>query len=753
MEVPAELLAYTNRNPLETTLNRFRSTFDTSSNPIDVILILFLDLLRDTIHLDQSPDNMAIKELLSKLIPKLSTNQNPVSEFSDLVALINSYAGDHEIWSIAIQIADRINKEYQPTNSVPLTSVAKKECSKITNSASASELVGDNANATLVTMALKHELRDKTYRNIDQFWELNFENKSWSKTTTQIWKSYSEDCQRGIGNVFSDYMDEKAVRRWMHAFRDRYLIQLMKSSNKSEKNGPAAQRDQRKPHVRGKFCYISKPSEHNGGLNDCQVDIFMKSSDVADSVENKWRDIRVVGEISSSNEHLADRIHLLMRYMREIFYSQPLRRFAHGFCLHKNHMELWIVDRAGAYSSGEIDVSKSQEKLIRALSSYMLMSDEDLGLDSITSYDSDGRCFVTVPNAKTSVERIEVNPLPITRPETIVSRGTTCLETKDSMYMLKFSWSTESVESETKIFKSVKDVTGVIKLNYSSDLYDIDDHRMEMKFTEDKKWDIYFGDRTLYHSVSTGSQGRKSYIQSKLIYAKFSPAGRPLQSSSTVREFVHGIRNAIIGHRNLYERGIIHGNISARNIILTKADVRGASEGILTGLDKALYRQEKKGKKQHESFTGTRKYMALELLEAIDEKEYTLKQTYRHDLESFFYVLIAGCMSYCRKKAPKHLQYWHSDNTRFCFTSKQSDIILHFQKKILNYFTPVFECVQELALSLRQILFDDKSVGYGTPENPNVLYDPIIRAFDDTIRKLEADVRERNKDDCIRIEA
>ncbi|VDB88378.1 Bgt-20499-2, partial [Blumeria graminis f. sp. tritici] len=583
------------------------------------------------------------------------------------------------------------------------------------------------------------ELRDKTYRNIDQFWELNFENKSWSKTTTQIWKSYSEDCQRGIGNVFSDYMDEKAVRRWMHAFRDRYLIQLMKSSNKSGTNGPAAQRDQRKPHVRGKFCYISKPSEHNGGLNNCQVDIFMKSSDIADSVENKWRDIRVVGEKTSSNKQLADQIHLLMRNMREIFYSQPLRRFAHGFCLHNNHLELWIVDRAGAYSSGEIDVSKSQEKLIRALLSYMLMSDQDLGLDSITSYDSHGRCFVTVPNGKTSVEKIEVKPLPIVRPETIATRGIKYLETKDSMYMLKFSWSTESVEYETKIFKSVKDVTGVIKLNYSSDLYDINDHRMEMKFTEDKKWDICFGDRTLYYSVSTGSQGRKSYIQSKLTYAKFSPAGRPLQSSSTVREFVHGIRNAIIGHRNLHERGIIHGNISAGNIILTKADVTGASKGLLIGLDKALYRQEKKGKKQRERLTGTRKYMALELLEAIEENENILKQTYRHDLESFFYVLIVGSMSYGRKSAPEHLNKWSLNNISHCLCAKENCIRNNFQKRILNYFTPVFECVQELARSLRQILFEDKSVGYGTPEDPNVLYDPIIRAFDDTIQKLDGE--------------
>ncbi|VCU41400.1 Bgt-20125 [Blumeria graminis f. sp. tritici] len=739
MEVPAELLAYTSRNPLEAILNRFRSTFDTSSNPIDVIDALIDDLSRYTTGEHRNEEILAIRQLLRKLLLKLSTNKIPVSKFSDLIALIKGFAGDHEIWSTAIQIADRIDKEDQHTNNAPQTIVAKKEYSTATKVQSAMEPAGYDANATLLTIALKSELKGKIYRNVDKFWELNFESKSWSKTTTQIWQKYSQDCKSRSGNVFSDNMDEKAIRSWMHAFRDRYLIQFMKSSNKSGKKQPAVQRELRKSCVRGKFCYTLKSGELKGGLNNCQVDFFIKSSDIADNVEHKWRDVRVVGEITSSKEKLSDKIHQLMRYMREIFYSQPLRRFAHGFCLHKNHMELWIVDRAGAYSSGEIDVSKSQEKLIRALSSYMLMSDEDLGLDPITSYDSDGRCFVTVPNGKTSVEKIEVNPLPIARPETIASRGNTCLETKDSMYMLKFSWGTEIVESETKILKKLKGVTGIITLNYSSDLYNIDTHRHGMEFTEDKKFKINVDDPALSHGVMTNYRANKSYIKRKLTYAKLSPVGRPLQSSSTVREFVRGIRDAIIGHRNLYDKGIIHGDISAGNIILTKADVTGASEGLLIDLDMASFREEIKGKKQRERITGTLKYMALELLEAIDDNDYTLKQTYRHDLESFFYVLIVGCMSYCREEAPTHLQNWYLANTTFCFKLKQSDVIYEFEKQILNYFTPTFECLQELARSLRQILFGDESVGYRTPEDPNVLYEPIIRAFDDTIQELEGE--------------
>ncbi|SZF01348.1 unnamed protein product [Blumeria hordei] len=149
----------------------------------------------------------------------------------------------------------------------------------------------------------------------------------------------------------------------------------------------------------------------------------------------------------------------------------------------------------------------------------------------------------------------------------------------------------------------------------------------------------------------------------------------------------------------------------------------------------ASFRQDKKGKEQRERITGTIKYMALELLKAIKKKENTLKQTYRHDLGSFFYVLTVGCMSYGRESAPEHLHQWSSASTRL--EAKGYHIQTQFRKYIINYFTPMFEGIKELAWSLREILFEDKWMGCGTPKEPDVLYDPIIRAFDDTIKKLE----------------
>ncbi|VCU40335.1 Bgt-51001 [Blumeria graminis f. sp. tritici] len=68
-------------------------------------------------------------------------------------------------------------------------------------------------------------------------------------------------------------------------------------------------------------------------------------------------------------------------------------------------------------------------------------------------------------------------------------------------------------------------------------------------------------------------------------------------------------------------------------------------------------------KKLPRAITGTTMYMALELMKVISFKKLSLKQTYRHDLESCFYVLIVGCMTYCDQAMPEHLKEWYSHSS------------------------------------------------------------------------------------------
>ncbi|VDB89343.1 Bgt-51082 [Blumeria graminis f. sp. tritici] len=137
------------------------------------------------------------------------------------------------------------------------------------------------------------------------------------------------------------------------------------------------------PTARGRFYHTTHFNQLEGAKSRRKLDFFIEDTDPADESKHHWRDIRVIGEFTKSAGLKGVNFHQLTRYMREIFYAQPLRKFVHGFVVHKLHAEFWVVDRSGAYSSGEISLIESQEKLVRAISSYMFMSDEELGLDII----------------------------------------------------------------------------------------------------------------------------------------------------------------------------------------------------------------------------------------------------------------------------------------------------------------------------------------------------------------------------------
>ena len=320
----------------------------------------------------------------------------------------------------------------------------------------------------------------------------------------------------------------------------------------------------------------------------------------------------------------------------------------------------------------------------------------------------------------------------LSRPETIASRGNTCFKTKDNESLIKFSWGSGAKQNEIEFLKLAKDLNGVLQLKTSGDLYEVEIHRESVQPSENLRWYLNVIDRTMSHGNRTKSLSEEFSTKRKLTFAKLSPVGRPLESSLTVREFVRGIRDAIVGHRNLHGIGIVHGDISAGNIILTRPDEKGITKGTLIDLDMASFRMDENEKDQPKAITGTTRYMALELLRAISLRKLSLKQTYRHDLESFFYVLIVGCMSYGLEKLPELLKTWSSDS-HTCFLSKEAAITKTFETMIIDGFLPSFEVTMELARTLHEILFGDEAVEYGSPEDPNVHYDPIIEAFKKTL--------------------
>ncbi|VDB84217.1 Bgt-51382 [Blumeria graminis f. sp. tritici] len=246
--------------------------------------------------------------------------------------------------------------------------------------------------------------------------------------------------------------------------------------------------------------------------------------------------------------------------------------------------------------------------------------------------------------------------------------------------------------------------------------------------------------RILTTALDSALLDRKEYYTKReLTVAKLSPFGRPLQSCKSAREFLVGIRDAILAHRRLCNQaGLLHGDVSEGNIILSRPNKEGVMQGILIDLDMSLLIESSRKIDEVFAITGTMKYMALELLWNISENKFTLPQNYRHDLESFFYVLVVGCICYgCeRKSQPKHLEKWFTESARSNYKSKQSDIIQNFDTMILGYFSPAFDGVKKLARNLRKILFGQNFDRFGIDKCSEDLYNPIISAFNETINEI-----------------
>lgn len=764
MDSLVELWIHTNQNPLDSILDEFRVKYNLHNNQItgeyslqisevkayrEIICELISDLRAHIRKFRHFAAITALHSQLDSLITQIITKNVPASEFEELVASIYKPASDRKIWHIVINIANRFVGERPTVGPVTKIPLMTTTFSWANNFQYDSEMLHYAERVASLPIVLKSELTGMIFRYVDNFWEEHFENKTWSDLTRRIWENFHENRQCGSDNLFWVKMNEEAKRSWLHAFQDRFPNHLLTPMDNAEEDLLDVCRKREDPFLPGKFSHNIPDKQHAGVLRVRQIDFLVESSDIAESMEHKWRDVRVVGELASSRSQLGKSKYQLMRCMREIFYGQPLRRFVHGLCVYQNYVEFWIVDRAGAYNSVKVDMTKSQEKLIRGLSSYMLMSDKELGLDPIISHDDVDQRFITISGDQKLRKQIKVYPVPIARPGTIGSRGNACY-IKDNMQLMKFSWCSDAKQIKTGNSEPDINPSGIVRLKRSLDISEVETRQKRIKISRGQKSNTNSSEKYLSRGTTINLPSRKYSINRELTLAILKPSCRPFRSS-TVREFIVGIRDVIIWHRNLYQKGIVLGDVTAGNIVQTRSNEMGAKKGFLIDFDLISLRQYNEKYDLMKSLSRPIQYLALELLHSIAGHDFSQKKTYRHDLESFFYVLIIGCMSYGRDSIPKHLKSWSSDRILTSLSKKHAHVVIDFEEKIISYFMPKFEGVKELARTFHHILFGDRHVSYGSPRNHNVLYGPIITAFNDTIRRLEYAVLEENKDDRIEI--
>lgn len=250
-----------------------------------------------------------------------------------------------------------------------------------------------------------------------------------------------------------------------------------------------------------------------------------------------------------------------------------------------------------------------------------------------------------------------------------------------------------------------------------------------------------------------------------------SPAGRVISDFNSIKELLEAMRDAIRAHQSLYTTSkILHRDISSNNIIIPDSKTDSSSDsdsdsisnsdsvsdadldadskedafkGMLIDLDLAKVLDSSPSGARHQ--TGTMQFMAIQVLLTADH-------TYRHDLESFFYVLIWMCARKAWEKKqfispgerrPKEslLRKWEIGSFREFARTKAGDMTRGGIDMILDEFpVKVDDVVRPLCLNIRKILFpldQEEKLNFGTPAgDPDQLYKSIIAAYNAALNKL-----------------
>lgn len=183
-------------------------------------------------------------------------------------------------------------------------------------------------------------------------------------------------------------------------------------------------------------------------------------------------------------------------------------------------------------------------------------------------------------------------------------------------------------------------------------------------------------------------------------------AKRTIKKFRSIKKLLIALRDAIKAHRFLFVNvKIFHQDISENNIIITNPETADGFSGMLIDFDLAIVNG-KRTNEQH--MTDTMKFMTIDVFCGVEH-------IYKHDLESFFYVLLWICVRRARKmkfhckckNRPTNnvLRNWYENTNKKIAEMKQNFMHADEFDDILMKFAPSFDCIKSLCENLRNIFF------------------------------------------------
>ncbi|TFY81200.1 hypothetical protein EWM64_g2812 [Hericium alpestre] len=398
-------------------------------------------------------------------------------------------------------------------------------------------------------------------------------------------------------------------------------------------------------------------------MAELRPDIIATFKDCLKDVDNPrvwWRIIHTLIEVKKKAEALPAAMQLL-RYLRQTLREQPDRRFIYGMVFSKINLTLWHADRTGALASQLINVHKDPTSFVLAADSETLSSGEE---------GSSSEPELAESQEFDEEEFVLFHALSLARAEVIRGRATRIWKAwrmadmaspakERPVFVFKDTWRDQRRGLEGDLYNHAgKDGPGVARVYSYGEVRingRVDDtlhmirkgvkgqgKPLNLKTAQPKPKTIDPTHEDTYRLPSSGhfdewSQDRfenevdpriervqRNRIHSRLVMASF---GYPLTKFANLLELLTALRDAIAGHQWLYERGILHRDISIGNILIT--GLKDSDQGILIDLDYAVKHLIHKSLWDDER-SGTIGFMSYEVLM---RKHYNLQAVALADIE------------------------------------------------------------------------------------------------------------------------
>ncbi|KAG8705376.1 hypothetical protein FRC11_009085 [Ceratobasidium sp. 423] len=358
----------------------------------------------------------------------------------------------------------------------------------------------------------------------------------------------------------------------------------------------------------------------------------------------------------------------LASYLLEMISAQPHRRHTFGVLLCQWQLKLVCHTRSFIAVSEPIDIRRDQIQLTVAIAALWTASLETLGFHSQfvrppgeRSVRPEG-CRVTISNQAYPIDST------IFSTRALFGRGSAAFLSDGAVrVVIKISCPPKTREVEGDLLERAKNIPNIIRLEAKA-IWGDTRHGFGPEFIE----------------------AIMMFEVREFRVLALSPVCEPFTSITDLEVFKESFRKLVVAHHELYKIKILHCDISARNMMY---DPVGREPYLIdVDLGKSVDRLALPSSNHR---TGTLPFMATDLL-VTDPPPHL----YRHDLESFFYVLIWMC-------APDHCG-WDKVHSITAMREKKSDFFtisrspLPVDTIILN---PRFEPLKETWIRKLYLLF------------------------------------------------